>query len=539
VRERQRGKAKEATESGRYELYVIRFQQYRGLEQPATTLPTCCPRYPPGSTLLECRLEGDQPVAHVVQVPGDENSATQKSCLLVETKQTHLGPLSRIVSRPPEGPTNSQSPMSYCLESRECPEGPFALAATVPLNNANCSNIVTALETTKGSRCPNGPISKITYGPTVGKTPETTKCHKNSHDPSITFIDCTTSKTQASAKMTKCLKNDAKVRAKSCFETRVSRDGNCPTAVGFLCPPDHSSSCQHNVLEVKVDECGPRTRMIACPRDDSKSCGFMESKCSQDGPSAKMTQQLVDTCREEKLHQEKIEGFRESKAKSLPSPSEFDDTCREEEFPRGKVEGFRECVDTCPGSKKSTGKEPISVPERRNGLDPDDNIPPSPFHRLPRKVCPPHCCKAVDPARPRSCMDSFQRRRPETLSAGPSRSCKCALPPSRASKRQKSGTEDCTKQKEGTRARVCNGERTKTKDIASLIKSEELLTKYRDYVPPNLLLSYEACRRKRNGLQDQCKLPIPSAVLQLKRREMSGERDGNESGNQREDWCVC
>lgn len=95
VRERQPEKKKVATTSGQYELYVIRFLQRRDVQHPAITLPTCCPRYPPGSTLLECRFEGDQPVAHIVQIPGDRCTATQKINLLVETKATKFGPSAR------------------------------------------------------------------------------------------------------------------------------------------------------------------------------------------------------------------------------------------------------------------------------------------------------------------------------------------------------------------------------------------------------------------------------------------------------------
>lgn len=79
---------------GRYELYVIRFQQRHGLDNPETTQPTCCPRYPPGSTLLECRFEGDQPVANVVQVPGCANNHP-KTCFLLETQASRSGPSSR------------------------------------------------------------------------------------------------------------------------------------------------------------------------------------------------------------------------------------------------------------------------------------------------------------------------------------------------------------------------------------------------------------------------------------------------------------
>lgn len=91
---KERGREQGWGEGGRYELYVIRFQQrHHGLDNPETTLPTCCPRYPPGSTLLECRFEGDQPVANVVQVPGCDNN--QKTCFLLETQASRSGPSSR------------------------------------------------------------------------------------------------------------------------------------------------------------------------------------------------------------------------------------------------------------------------------------------------------------------------------------------------------------------------------------------------------------------------------------------------------------
>ncbi|OAD61747.1 hypothetical protein WN48_09698 [Eufriesea mexicana] len=499
-RERQPRKRKEA--SGRYELYVIRFQQYHGLECPATTLPTCCPRYPPGSTLLECRFEGDQPVAQVVQVPGDRCTPTQKTHLLVQTRATKFGPSSRIIACPQENEPlplcqavqSSEHPTTYCLESCECSTGPFARAVMIPTTApecpSGCSNKVATLQTIKGSQHPDKPSSKIVYTSQADKAPSSILDFDQIRDPPVTFLTCTASKKQASAKLTRCTKNGRNIGSKRCFETRVPRDCDCPTAVGYLCPPDKSTPCQHNILETNVDECGPETRMVSFPPDDD-FCGYMESKNSEDGPTARIMQQPADTCHEQDLQ---------------PAPM---------------------CPPICPGAKKPKQKCPIDpkppflTVERRNGLDPTDTLSPGPFKRTPRRsVCPPHCCQPTD--RPKSCSTSLGRLsdcrksplRASQVTVRP-KSCSTSLPRPRIGA-SSDRDRDCSAVVDTPRDQMLDRCQD---DTVPEVTSEELVTRYRDHVPPNLLHRYEACRSKRNGLQDQCRLPVPRVVLELKRKE--------------------
>ncbi|KAK1133410.1 hypothetical protein K0M31_011221 [Melipona bicolor] len=443
-------------------------KQQGNLENPATTLPTCCPQYPPGSTLLECRLERDQPVAHVVQIPDERSTATQKTYFLVETKASKFGPSARIVSHPQDDSTpksdqsctdsSSKRPTTYCLESRECSEGPIARAVFVPAESfSNGSDAVTTLHTKKGEH-PEQPCSKIVYAPATIDDAE------KDREPRVTFFGCAASKKHATARITRCSRNSRNnVGAKRCFETRAPRDSDCPAAVGLVCPPERSKPCRHSVLEARIDECGPETRTITFPPDDDYY-GYMESKACEEGPSAKITHQPVDAVA--------------SKLDHLQA--------------------------TCPsrGEKEDQRRDLLPV-TRRNGLDPSDEGSKTskiPEAEGPRgRVCPAYCCQPVP--KPRSCsatIDPSCRSRPEKP-----KSC-----------------DDVEKRKLEKLAPCAD----RTKDCARSdevprITSEELLTRYREYMPANTLSRYEACRSKRNGLQDQCRLPVPRIVLELKRRE--------------------
>ncbi|XP_076387132.1 uncharacterized protein LOC105663011 [Megachile rotundata] len=439
----------------------------RGLERPATTQPTCCPWYPPGSTLLECRLEGDQPVAHVVQVPADGNTATQKMSLLVETRQSPSGPYSRVLSRPveyqqqPNRIVSTEQPklqMAYRLESRECDGGPVAMITKVPVDE--CCNAVMTLEATKGDGQPDGPSSKIHYEPAIGDVLDASSCAEKSRNLPATMIECRASAKGTSAKITRCLRNDN--LAKSGLETNV------PT-----------SCTDHKVAETRVDEKGPKTYVANLPQAIEKS------------RDSKKTKSTCESTKEPKRRRSETNNC---------SPAK--------------------CLTICPGSNKG-----IRPSARRNGLDPEDNLPISLFRRIPRKqVCP------CSPSKGESGSSEHGQRKPST------KIFDCVLLPCSLTKKLQGGSKDCTESKTSPKTDVaikkkpiediCK-DRTKTKseedcpkEVVPEIRSRELLTRFRDYFAPHQLQRYEVCRSRRNGLQDQCQLSIPRAVIELKKKEM-------------------
>ncbi|CAD1470830.1 unnamed protein product, partial [Heterotrigona itama] len=483
--------------------------RHGNLEDPATTLPTCCPHYPPGSTLLECRFEGDQPVAHVVQIPDERSTTTQKTCLLVETKASKFGPSARIVSYPQDDSTksdqpcsdsSSKHPMTYCLESRECSEGPIARAVLVSTENS--SDTVTTLHIKKGDEQPEQPCSKIMYGPTIDKTEEAVRsAKKDREDPKVSFFGCAASKKQATARITRCSRNDKNVGAKKCFETRAPRNSDCPTAVGFVCPPERSRPCQHSVVEAKIDEHGPETRMISFAEDDDYY-GYTESKACEGGPSAKITHQPVI----DPVTRRDLDYFQaRSGLDQVTCPSREKDS---KEKPAEKREQKR-------GELPPPPPPPV---KRRNGLDESSRTSKSPGEGTRGRVCPAYCCQPVP--KPKSC--SAANVDPKCRSASPPCESKPAEKPKSCDDVEKRKLTDKTKLAETCRRRVDDVDAkdcTRSSEDVPRITSEELLTRYREYMPANTLNRYEACRSKRNGLQDQCRLPVPRIVLELKRKE--------------------
>ena len=56
---------------------------------------------------------------------------------------------------------------------------------------------------------------------------------------------------------------------------------------------------------------------------------------------------------------------------------------------------------------------------------------------------------------------------------------------------------------------------------------EELLKDYREYLSESQVKKYQYCAAKRNGLQDECYLSVPRAVVQIKREEMRLKKESS------------
>lgn len=436
--------------------------------------------------------------------------------------------------------------MAYTLESRECSDGPFARAMIIPSEESavNNSNKVTSLHVCKGKNHPVHPTSKIMYGPRLDKWPRKGRC-ENEEDAGretapVSLIGCTASRKQATARITKCHaregeRGSAPLGAKRCLETHVPRNTDRPTAVSFVLPLDKPAACHHSVMEARVDECGPRTRMVSYPHEDNFS-GYMESRNVEDGPAARIMQQSLDTVDGANGYYA-AEGMAEEGRKLCRASSGCATSCAKKQK-QLQCEGRPAApLAAKPGDEDSRGKEQCLG-----------------MRRFPRgKVCPAYCCKPTP--RPKSCTTKYDKdcRKPEGKPDPP------ACPPPSA-ERPKTFTDahlhpkkpdgvktykfllvpctivdktrppdDCTRPKEKKERLDCGEEREREKvecdeEEIPKISSEELLTRYRDYFSPNTLHRYEVCRSKRNGLQDQCKLPIPRAVIELKMKELRASR---------------
>lgn len=170
---------------------------------------------------------------------------------------------------------------------------------------------------------------------------------------------------------------------------------------------------------------------------------------------------------------------------------------------------------------------------RRNGLDPSDNVLPNTLESgLRRRVCPSSCCPPKRRTEARSCSIGDERRYGE-LASGPRPIETVRLSPvtTEKSTNGRCGSETIVDDHTGIEAtpriEICESERTSGEKFPDRftgyvvhVPSRELLTKYRDYVSTSQLDRYEACRSKRNGLQDECFLPVPRSVLELKRNEL-------------------
>lgn len=434
--------------------------------------------------------------------------------------------------------------MAYTLESRECSDGPFARAIIIPSEESavNSSNKVTSLHVCKGKNHPVHPTSKIMYGPRLDHGGRKTKCDENEgegegEEEPVSFIGCTAGKKHATARITKCHHGSnggtrsTPFGTKRCLETHVPRNTDRPTAHAFVLPLERPAACHHSTMEAKVDECGPRTRMISYPHEDNFS-GYMESRNVEDGPAARIMQQSLDTVDE---------------GNGLFGGG-------------GMVEdgGGKLLCRTSSGCATSCARQQVAAKRRDEGVEEGGRCDKT-TRQYPRgKVCPAYCCKPSG-QRPKSCMIKYDKdcRKPEQPPSCPpeaERPRTCTTTTEKREKRREAeakaktykflivpctivgkteapaDADDCTRPKEKKERLDCGEERVEKVECEEegeeipKISSEELLTRYRDYFSPNTLHRYEVCRSKRNGLQDQCKLPIPRAVIELKMKELRCRR---------------
>lgn len=249
-----------------------------------------------------------------------------KTCMLLETKQSEYGPTSRliyidtkmmfeylldvlslsfrVVAYPAKssprtthnGPTRA---MSFALESRDRPGGAVACAGKFGEHMDEHSAIsfaqpVTTLETTNGAACPNGPSSRLVYG----SVPEAVVKTSGPHRTPAFRIECSTTPEGPIARVTQIPQEFTKSSGDpgTCYETFANHDGSCPTAM--VTRPNRKEESQKGwgFLETRVDSSGPRARVLAPPEGPSNVRHFthLQVQSKDNGPSAKISQHPGD-----------------------------------------------------------------------------------------------------------------------------------------------------------------------------------------------------------------------------------------------------
>ncbi|XP_011697617.1 PREDICTED: uncharacterized protein LOC105455757 isoform X2 [Wasmannia auropunctata] len=175
-------------------------------------------------------------------------------------------------------------------------------------------------------------------------------------------------------------------------------------------------------------------------------------------------------------------------------------------------------------------RDPLSQITRKNGLVDPSEIPCSTKKlsgKYKRQICPVSCCQPVQPAIKDVCSE-FPRAKSLALDAKSSSTEMSSEKILRAEvTRIKSAKWDrkstCQKPAVPFR-RACSPEKI-SEDITRLREpsSRELFTRYKGYIPIYQLERYEACRSKRNGLQDECIPPLLRSILQKEKQQRTGK----------------
>ncbi|TGZ53569.1 uncharacterized protein [Temnothorax longispinosus] len=181
-------------------------------------------------------------------------------------------------------------------------------------------------------------------------------------------------------------------------------------------------------------------------------------------------------------------------------------------------------------------KDPLSQITRKNGLDPSD-IPSSskkPSRRYKRRVCSASCYQPVRPATKDVCSN-FLRAKSSASDAKSSPIQICTTQKRLDDQRLQRLASEQILRTEVTRIesaksdkasacqrsavaykRACLIPEKVSEDTSRLPSSQELLARYKEYIPAYQLERYETCRSKRNGLQDEC---IPLLLRTILKKE--------------------
>ncbi|KAK2575002.1 hypothetical protein KPH14_008755 [Odynerus spinipes] len=286
---------------------------------------------------------------------------------------------------------------------------------------------------------------------------------------------------------------------------------NKPVAHVLQVPGDSDATCQKMsvLVEAKQTPRGPYSRVTSCAMRDTrepltdeecpKNAGMLMTYALESGDSSKNNdynnEEPISKIVYGKTTKESQEASNDQDSCEPPQNYVEHDQTKTNKFTenivRPKEMIYRSppnCEETCGGAQKYNGvpedkSQACFSKQSRNGLDPTDleTMFPRPYEKSPKKsnrVCPPTCCKPII----RFAQDTTSK----PLTTTPE--------PVTVSKKY-------------------------SKDALSVTSSQDSLERYKDYVSPNQLAKYRTCRSKRNGLQDECFLPLPRGLLEREKQE--------------------
>ncbi|XP_070169400.1 uncharacterized protein [Polyergus mexicanus] len=179
-------------------------------------------------------------------------------------------------------------------------------------------------------------------------------------------------------------------------------------------------------------------------------------------------------------------------------------------------------------------KDPFSQITCRNDLDSSEisSFSKKSLKRFRRRVCPIRCCQPVRQSAIGEACKDFLRAKSSASDAISSPTCvgkddqrsldeQLQCP---ASERMLPTHVTRVESAKSDKASACQGSAIDFKraclipggiseDTSRLSSSQELLARHKEHIPIHLLERYEICRSKRNGLQDECVLPLLQALL--------------------------
>ncbi|XP_011697616.1 PREDICTED: uncharacterized protein LOC105455757 isoform X1 [Wasmannia auropunctata] len=454
----------------------------RSLER---TLPICHrgPQYPPGCTVLECRFEADRPIARIVQVPADTAATARNSCLRVKRSSdsfSRMKPRRKDVKQRGSADVCSQKsdkfillPASCTLKSHDRIDDSITLTGKIKIPIKTVSSAILKID--KSKKRLDDSSSRILRSLSKNILRASHYDDKSAKQP-LTVIKYFTMPKDSLARDTRCpskTSESGRVNYRIHLESKLKKDSSC------------------KIIQPVTDS----KRMIS----DKKS-----RVCDKRSSHRALSKLSV------------------SRRKSKPEVTRSPPDCKVARPGRADLK-----IDILFFPET---RDPLSQITRKNGLVDPSEIPCSTKKlsgKYKRQICPVSCCQPVQPAIKDVCSE-FPRAKSLALDAKSSSTEMSSEKILRAEvTRIKSAKWDrkstCQKPAVPFR-RACSPEKI-SEDITRLREpsSRELFTRYKGYIPIYQLERYEACRSKRNGLQDECIPPLLRSILQKEKQQRTGK----------------
>jgi len=285
-------------------------------------------------------------------------------------------------------------------------------------------------------------------------------------------------------------------------------------------------------IECMTTPKGPLARVTRCSTktkegDKTNYCIHLESKLKKDS-SHKIIQPVIDSKRMILDQKARISGERTLSERSI--------SCR-----KSKPMTHRsppDCELACPGKADlkidillfPKTKDSLSQITRKNGLDPSEILSSlkKSSKKYKRRICPASCCQPVRSVTKDVSSDFLHMKSLALDAKSPIEIC-ATQKRFDDQRLQRLASEKMLRTEvvriepaKSDKASACQKSAFKyaclipkkvSRDTLRLPSSQELLERYKEYIPDYQLEKYEACRSRRNGLQDECIPPLLRTIL--------------------------